>query len=549
MEIALSPEMPTYSGGLGVLAGDTIRSAADAGIPMVGITLLHRKGYFLQKISKEGIQFEYPSPWEIEKKLVELSPQVFVELYDRVVHIRGWRWDYCGLQGKIPVFFLDTRLAHNNEEDQKLTDYLYGGAPHYRLCQEIVLGIGGVRLLRALGYNSIERFHMNEGHSSLLAVELLREEMDRMQVSEVTPLILDRVRKRCVFTTHTPIPAGHDQFDKQMVEEVMCDTRILESAHLFSQGKTLNLTSVGFELSHFINGVGKRHGEVTRQLFPNYSIEAITNGVHAATWVSSAFRDLFSRYIPRWESDNASLRYILNVPLEEIWMAHQSAKRELLSFVCQHAKRELREDIFTIGFGRRITAYKRPLLLFADHERLRAIAKLNGGLQIIYGGKAHPRDYSGKGIIEELIRRGEKEESDIQFVFLENYGMETARKMTAGVDLWLNTPEPPQEASGTSGMKAALNGVPSLSVLDGWWLEGCIEGRTGWAIGTRQIEHGGIYWDATDLYQKLEDVIMPLFHNQRDEFIDVMRHAIALNGSFFTTERMLTSYIAKAYYL
>lgn len=548
MEIALSPKFPTYSGGLGILAGDTIRSAADAGLPLIAVTLLHRKGYFQQVISKEGIQSEYPAPWPVEEHLSKLDAVILVELYGRHVSVHAWRWVYQGIRGSIPVLFLDTSVPENTPFERTLTDYLYGGDHAYRLCQEVVLGIGGTRMLRALGYSSIERFHMNEGHSSLLAVELLREEVESAGISEITPIILDSVKRRCIFTTHTPIPAGHDQFAKQMVKEVTGIAPLLEAADLFTEDDILNLTFVGFQLSHFINGVAKRHGEISRELFPNYSIEAITNGVHVATWASPSFAKLYDRYIPGWRADNASLRYALNIPVSEVWAAHQSAKRELFSLLEDRYKVSLREDVFTLGYARRMTGYKRPLLLFADCERLQSIAVEVGGLQIIYGGKAHPEDIRGKALIREVIERGRSLEN-IHFVFVDNYEMDIAQKITAGVDLWLNTPEPPHEASGTSGMKAALNGVPSLSVLDGWWIEGCIEGRTGWAIGALQSENGQGYWDAHDLYEKLSENILPYFHQQRDLYGDIMRHTIALNGAFFTSERMLQSYIARAYYL
>lgn len=548
MEIALSPKIPTYSGGLGILAGDTIRSAADAGLPLIAVTLLHRKGYFQQVISEAGLQSEHPALWSVEEHLVKLDSVISVELYGRHVSVHAWRWECKGIRGSVPVLFLDTSIPENTPFERTLTDYLYGGDHAYRLCQEVVLGIGGVRMLRALGYSSIERFHMNEGHSSLLAVELLREEVERIEKSEVTTTLLDSVRRRCIFTTHTPIPAGHDQFAKEMVREVTGIAPLLEAAHLFTNDDILNLTFVGFQLSHFINGVAKRHGEVSRELFPNYSIEAITNGVHAATWTAPSFAKLYDRYIPGWRADNASLRYALNIPVSEVWAAHQSAKRELFSLLEERCKVSLREDVFTLGYARRMTGYKRPLLLFADCERLQTIAVESGGLQIIYGGKAHPEDIRGKALIREVIERG-RLLHNIHFVFVDNYEMDIAQKITAGVDLWLNTPEPPHEASGTSGMKAALNGVPSLSVLDGWWIEGCIEGRTGWAIGALQPEDGQGYWDALDLYEKLSENILPLFHQQRDLYGDIMRHAIALNGAFFTSERMLQSYIARAYYL
>jgi starch phosphorylase len=576
MEIALEEGLPTYSGGLGVLAGDTIRSAADLKVPMVAVTLLHRKGYFCQHLDASGWQTEEPAEWVVQDFLEEMPPRVTVKLEGRPVQIRAWKYEVKGIGGAtVPVYLLDCDLPENTEWDRKLTHYLYGGDSWYRLCQETVLGIGGVRMLRALGYNSLTRFHMNEGHASLLTVELLYERVRKASRKLIEAEDIEAVRGQCIFTTHTPVPAGHDQFPVDMVRRLMGEgefrldvSNVLVASlrnHIFRRGNgnsegdgplregdMLNMTYLALNLSHYVNGVAKKHAEVSQHMFAEYRVDAITNGVHAATWTSPAFQALFDKNIPGWREDNFSLRSALGIPSSEVWQAHSAAKRELVQYVNREANAGLDVDVLTLGFARRAATYKRADLLFRDLDRLRAISAKAGRLQIIYGGKAHPQDVAGKQVIQRIIQAGDALKHDIRVCYLPNYDMDLARRLVAGVDVWLNTPEPPMEASGTSGMKAALNGVPSLSTLDGWWIEGCIEGVTGWALGDRcdiTTNPGDrAACDAASLYDKLEQVIVPLFYGNRDRFLDVMRHAIALNGSFFNTQRMVLQYVLKAYF-
>jgi glycogen phosphorylase len=552
MEIGLITDMPTYSGGLGVLAGDTIRAAADLKVPVVAVTLLHRKGYFYQRLDSSGQQIEEPVDWAVNDFLTELPQRTSVTIEDRTVFLRAWKYVIAGPGDfSVPVYFLDADLPENSEWDRKLTHYLYGGDRHYRLCQEIILGIGGVRMLRALGHQAIERYHMNEGHSSLLALELLDEEAAR--AGRQTPIRedIEAVRQKCVFTTHTPVPAGQDQFPMDLVNRVLGRREVDEMRDVFCCGDLLNMTYLALNLSRYVNGVAKRHGEVSRLMFAGYNIDAITNGIHAATWTAASLARLYDRYIAGWHQDNCSLRYALSIPKQEIWQAHTTAKRELLHHVNLETNTGMDLDLLTIGFARRAAAYKRADLLFSDIERLRAIVSRSGGLQIVYAGKAHPQDEAGKEQIRKVCSARDLLRDKIKIAYLQNYSMEIGKMMTAGVDIWLNTPLPPMEASGTSGMKAAVNGVPSLSVLDGWWIEGCIEGVTGWSIGppdgemSASADHSK---DAASLYDKLERIIMPLFYSQRDDLLDVMRHAIALNGSFFNTHRMLQQYLLKAYF-
>ncbi|MBS3920261.1 MAG: alpha-glucan family phosphorylase [Deltaproteobacteria bacterium] len=569
MEIGLEAGMPTYSGGLGILAGDTIRSAADLKVPMVAMTLLHRRGYFYQRLDPEGWQREEPVQWVVEDFLEKMPHRVSVTMDGRSVHICSWRYEVVGIGGyKVPVYFLDSDLQENSEWDRTLTHFLYGGDQYYRLCQEVILGIGGVRMLRALSYHNIERFHMNEGHASLLTLELLDEETKKAGRKSITQDDIEAVRGKCIFTTHTPVPAGHDQFPIDLVRRVigprgdffdMEDVfsadlvrRILRSRETFREMKdilqsenVLNLTYLALSLSHYVNGVAKKHGEVSRLMFAEYIIDAITNGVHAATWVSEPFQELYDRHIPGWKQDNFSLRYALSIPKKEVWDVHNRAKKRLIQYVNHQTNIGMDVDLLTIGFARRAATYKRVDLLFTDIERLSEISSKVGFLQVIYAGKAHPQDQGGKELIKRIFQVKELLKKDIKIAYLENYDMEFGKMIVSGVDIWLNTPQPPLEASGTSGMKAALNGVPSLSVLDGWWIEGHIEGITGWSIGEGGPDRSK---DAISLYEKLEQVVLPMFYQDRDRFIDVMLHCIALNGSFFNTHRMMQQYVLNAYF-
>jgi starch phosphorylase len=577
MEIALENAMPSYSGGLGVLAGDTIRAAADIRLPMVAVSLLYRKGYFRQRLSDEGAQTEEPVEWDVEKFLVEEAPRVIVSLEDRRVELRAWRYSVKGVRGyEVPVYFLDADLPENDPRDRELTGSLYGGDPYYRLSQEVLLGIGGVRMLRALGHTELMRYHMNEGHAALLTIELLDEETQLSGHTSTKADDIERVRSKSVFTTHTPVPAGHDKFpveylirlfpglsrlfdgkDPSSVDLIKSIFQVEQSypdlQEAARRGASLNMTHLALSLSNYVNGVAKLHGEVSRRMFPNVPIEAITNGVHAATWASPSFRDLFDRLIPSWREDNYSLRGALGLPPEEVWAAHLLAKHDLLELVRKKTGLKLDPEAFTIGFARRATGYKRADLLLSDLDRLRQIAKNAGSFQVVFAGKAHPNDGGGKEIIKRIFKAKKALKKAVPVVFLDNYDLDIGGKLTAGGDLWLNTPQYPLEASGTSGMKAALNGVPSLSILDGWWVEGHIEGVTGWSIGEphRSGPAPGMATnnaaDAESLYSQLENVILPLFYEERSRYLAVMQHAIAINGSFFNTQRMVQQYITDAY--
>jgi starch phosphorylase len=550
MEIALESAMPTYSGGLGVLAGDTVRSAADLGLPMVAVTFVHRSGYFRQRLDALGNQSEEPDRWNPQERLEPVDASAEIEIEHRRVRIRAWRYRVKGVGGaEVPVYLLDTDLSENDERDRGLTDSLYGGDPPYRLAQEAVLGIGGLTFLRNLHEYEIATYHLNEGHSALLILSLLGERLYERLDATPTEGDLDAVRQRCVFTTHTPIPAGHDRFPYDLVREVLGERRtaLLANLGVLDNGE-LNMTHLALRGSRYVNGVAKRHSQISQELFPNVPIKAITNGVHAVTWTSEPFAELYDRRISEWRRDNLYLRYAETIAVSEIEEAHHSAKVALLSEVERRVDVRLDPSAMTIGFARRAAAYKRADMLFWDIDRLRQIAERAGPLQVVYAGKSHPRDSDGRDVIRRVFAAKEALEPSIRVVYLENYDMALASKIVAGVDLWLNTPLRPMEASGTSGMKAALNGVPSLSILDGWWIEGCVEGVTGWAIGGdgSSDADADAAQESAALYEALERVSV-VFHSYPELYSLVRRSAISLNGSFFNTQRMLSQYALNAY--
>ncbi len=572
MEIGLDPSMPTYAGGLGVLAGDTIRSAADLEIPMVAVTLLHRRGYFYQRLDERGWQHEEPVAWPINDFCELLDHRVAVEIENRTVHVGAWHYRVKGESGgEVSVYLLDTDIPDNQPWDRTLTDMLYGGDDHYRLCQEAVLGFGGFRMLRALGYGGIRRFHLNEGHAALLVLALLEEKLASRAAEGAIPAdLVEAVRGQCVFTTHTPVPAGHDQFPADLAHRVLGDRRCgwLKAC---GQDQSLNMTQLALRGSRFVNGVAMKHGEVSHSLYPGYPIHSITNGVHAVTWAAPSFQALYDRYLPDWRRDQLSLRYAVSIPGEGIWAAHAEAKRTLVEYINHETNAGFDRDVLTLGFARRAAAYKRGALIFHDIQRLAKIAEQVGALQIVFGGKAHPRDQDGKEMIHRIHEVRDALRGKVGVAYLTNYDMTLAKLVCAGVDVWLNTPLPPMEASGTSGMKAAVNGVPSLSVLDGWWIEGHVEDVTGWSIGHREgvgshlcaapvgpfrpmtsdpFSQGDVdARHAAELYRKLEETIVPCFYRDRARFIELMRHAIALNGGFFNTQRMVAQYLHNAYRL
>lgn len=403
-------------------------------------------------------------------------------------------------------------------------------------------------MLQALGFN-VRQYHMNEGHSAMLALELLRRyaySPEDVRPGE-SPYDIPRAREVCNFTTHTPLEAGHDTFPYELVQRVLGDFIEIPILKRLAGEDVLNLTRLAFNLSEYVNGVAKRHAEVSRQCFPGYQVHAITNGVHPYTWTSESFVQLYDTHLPGWCHEPELLVRADRIPDAAIWAAHVEAKYRLIEKVRAVTGVSLNPSVLTLGFARRMTAYKRPDLLFSDVERLKSIARQRP-FQIVLAGKAHPHDESGKQLIETMHRHMRQLSPAIRIAFLPNYDMNLAQTMTAGVDVWLNTPLKPLEASGTSGMKAAFNGVPHLSVLDGWWIEGCIEGVTGWAVGDSATSTGGA--EAVSLYEKLEHVVLPLYDHDggdRSAWIALMKGAICKSASFFNSHRMMRRYATEAY--
>ncbi len=547
MEIALRSEIPTYAGGLGILAGDTMRSAADLELPMVAVSLVSHAGYFHQEIDALGRQVEHAANWDIRHWAHPIDAKIAVQIEGRPVWISAWLYELEGyMGGRQPILLLDTDLNENSPGDRNITHYLYGGDSAYRLKQEIVLGLGGVRLLHAIGF-TIQHYHMNEGHSALLGLELMRRytySPEDVRPGE-SPYDLPRVRDLCSFTTHTPVEAGHDRFPYDLVQRILDTDFEMETIKHLSGEENLNMTRFALNLSEYVNGVATKHAEISNKMFPGYKVHAITNGVHPDTWSAESFRQLYDHYLPGWRHEPQLLmRADCCIPDAAILDAHAQAKQILIAKVHELTGVPLRADIPIFGFARRMAAYKRPDLLFSDPERLKAIAR-KYPFQIVVGGKAHPRDEDGKKLIEQLCAHARTLAGTITVVYLPDYDMALAQALTAGADVWVNTPLPPLEASGTSGMKAAFNGVPNLSILDGWWIEGCIEDVTGWAIGDGTTAPDN---DARFLYDKLEQVVLPMYYDRSDgAWIKVMKGAIAKNASYFNSNRMMRRYATEAY--
>jgi glycogen phosphorylase len=549
MEIGLSSDIPTYSGGLGVLAGDTIKAFVELKVPAVAISLVYSKGFFRQDIDQNGNQIENEEGWDKSSFLTLLPNKVNVMIENRNVQVQCWEYMVKSDSGYfVPVYFLDTDIEGNDPYDRTLTHWLYGGDKRYRFHQEIVLGIGGVRMLKNLGY-SASKYHMNEGHSALLILELLNETINNDETDYEKKYAFEQIKEMCVFTTHTPVPAGHDSFDIAMVHNSLGNYYPIDMLKCNRDGK-LCMTYLALNHSSYINGVAKKHGEISRMMFPGYQIDSITNGVHSNTWVCDSFQKLFDLHLPGWRKDPYNLRYALSISNEEVWNAHVAAKNKLIEYIRDTQEIHLDSSVLTIGFARRSTQYKRADLIFHNLKKLIEVEQ-NGGIQIIFAGKAHPNDGGGKEIIRKIVEISKQISDKIRVVYLPDYKISLAKLLIPGVDLWLNTPKRPLEASGTSGMKAMHNAIPNLSILDGWWIEGCIEGETGWSIGpliTSHEQENDDEQDSDDLYYKLKEIIIPMYYNDRNKWIKIMKHCVAFNASFFNTHRMVQQYVINAYF-
>ena len=534
-EIGISPSIHTYSGGLGILAGDHIKSAADLGVNMVAVTLMYKEGYFKQRMDEEGNQTEVYPRFEPDPMMEKLEGTISLPLRGREVQVQVWKYVFKGITGNsIDVLLLDTDIEENHEDDRKITLRLYSGGKDHRILQEAILGYAGIRALRKLGYPDFTTYHMNEGHCSFLTLELLKE----FDYNE------KEVRDRCHFTTHTPVPAGHDHFAADRVRRLIGDL-LPQDLKLPSMvlNSRVHMTELGLYFSRSANGVSELHGEVARDQFPESDIGHVTNGVFHRYWVGKMFREIFDRELPGWREDPKRLLEIDNVPDEEILFARRGQKKFLLEYANSQTQRALAYDVLTVGFARRAAEYKRARLIFQDKQRLIDLAKGNQ-IQFVFAGKAHPRDEHGKEILKDIVLQAKDLLGQVKIVFLENYNMWLGRLITSGVDVWLNTPLRPNEASGTSGMKATLNGVPNLSIMDGWWAEACRDGENGWAIGDPSKANDVA--DANHLYTLLEDQVLPTYYNDPQRWLKIVRESIK-TGVEFTGNRMVQDYL-KDYY-
>lgn len=543
MEIGIDSNIPTYSGGLGVLAGDTVRSAADLEIPMVGICLCYSIGYFYQLFNERGEQKEKEIDWSFFYEFDRVEQPITIKIEDKDVKVSAWLHKSIGRSGHIlPIYLLTTDVEGNEPWIKKMTGALYDSTSRWnRIVQEMILGIGSVKLLKALGYNNIQTYHLNEGHGSFAIVELFRELGD-----------VEKVKEKVVFTTHTPVAAGHDRFYKGLVNQVFINRFPSElNKYAYKDGQ-LNMTVLGMNLSRYRNGVAKKHGEISRKMFPGYDVDHITNGIHLPFWVSKPIRKMFDRKWPNWKANPRVLENAIELDDLDLFDAHIENKFNLISYQKGHSWNLLDEELITIGFARRMTYYKRPTLLFHDIDRLGKICKNN--VQIIFAGKAHPKDQIGKDLIKRIFEAGEYlyDNYGVKVVLMENYNMDLSHMLVSGVDIWLNTPNRYEEASGTSGMKACLNGVLNLSVLDGWWLEGYkMNPLAGWAIGPDDSDPKASEnnWDIDSnyLYEIIENEVTTLWLNH-DEWVFRQKNAISL-AAYFNTHRMVEEYARKSYKL
>ena len=538
LEIALESQLKTYAGGLGILAGDLLKSAADLNFSMLGLSLLNRQGYFKQTLTLSGEQIVQPDTAYNSTKLKKVPISVVVYIGAERVKVGVWEYLIKGLNNFIvPVYFLDTDFSENSQANRQLTSQLYGGDQEYRLKQEIIFGRAGVKILRLLGYKNLKKYHLNEGHGALAAVELFLNSSQNNNQEKVAA-----VRRQVVFTTHTPLKREQDVFLAAYLKQYQPDFPDYLPG-LVNQGE-VNLTVVCLYFSAYANAVSKRHQKISQKMFPGYQIKSITNGVNSLNWTAPEFKKLYDRQILNWRAFSPSLLNANKIPLIEIWLAHQKSKKRLTDYINNNSSVKLAKNVFTLGFARRFTPYKRPEFLFNDLKKLLKIQRRVGQLQIIYAGKAHPRDLEGQELIKRIYKFRKELSPKIKVIFLADYDINQAKLLTAGVDLWLNTPLPPNEASGTSGMKAAHNGVPQLSTADGWWLEGYKKNKTGWLI---KEKNGAPGVKKNNLYDLLEQEILPTYYHDPEKWQRIMRFTISLNASYFNTDRVLRQYIKEAY--
>ena len=522
-EVGFESGLHTYSGGLGVLAGDHLKSAADAGIDLVGCTLLYREGYGRQHLDKDGNQTETYAEIDPHEFLSDTGVEISLPLDGTILYSKIWMYKFKGL----PTYFLDTRHPNNSPDHISLGNRLYGGDDSTRVRQEYLLGVGGIRALQAMGHD-ITGLHLNEGHCTFAMLEMLNQGWTR-----------DELRQHCLFTTHTPVPAGHDRFSWENVSEVIGDLLPDDAKQLVDDEETCSMSHLAVALAGQVNAVSNLNAFVASGMFEDTHIHPITNGVHHETWTSPPMSKLFDEFLYGWRNNPTSLVHAGRIPDSNLIAARSEARSVLRDLVRISTGVEFEEGRLTIGFARRFATYKRANLVFSDLERLRSIGA--GKIQFVFAGKAHPRDEGGKQLIRDIFEGAAQVADEIPVAFLEDYSMDTGLAMTSGVDIWLNNPIRPMEASGTSGMKAAMNGVPNCSILDGWWPEACEHGVNGWGIGEGEENRDDVR-DATAVYDTLEHEVLPAWNDSPEHWNDLMRASIATSARF-TGARMISDYL------
>ncbi len=522
-EVGFESGLHTYSGGLGVLAGDHIKSAADAKVDLVGCTLLYRMGYGRQHLDSAGNQTETYAEIDPHDFLTDTGIEIELPLDGTTLHSKIWVYQIKG----VPTYFLDTRHPKNSPEHTSLGNRLYGGDDATRIRQEYLLGVGGIRALQALGHD-ISGLHLNEGHCTFAMLEMLHQGWSREQL-----------KQRCLFTTHTPVPAGHDRFAWDDVKGVLGELLPPDASELVDDDTTCSMSHLAVALAGQVNAVSNLNAYVASGMFEGTHIHPITNGIHHETWTSPALAELFDTHLTGWRQDPTVLAHAGRIPDVDLMNARKDARAVLRDLVRASTGVEFTEERLTIGFARRFATYKRANLVFSDLERLRSLGA--GNIQFVFAGKAHPRDEGGKQLIRDIFEGAAQVADEIPVAFLEDYSMDTGLAMTSGVDIWLNNPIRPMEASGTSGMKAAMNGVPNCSILDGWWPEACEHGVNGWGIGEGEDERDDAR-DAKAVYDTLEHEVLPAWNGNPEHWSALMRASIATSARF-TGARMINDYL------
>ncbi len=549
MECAVDSRIPTYSGGLGILAGDTLQSFADLEVPAVCITLLWKNGFTNQKLSNDGTQLDSVQEWDVERYMQPTNIKIKMPLGDKDITITAYKYTIESTKGdnEIDAYFLTPDVPENDPGTRKICDRLYIERGLTRLKQEIILGIGGYEMLKAIKYKPF-LYHINESHSAFLIASLMKDMND-----------LNRVKSRVVFTTHTPIPAAFDKFAMKDVASMLgryCDKQVLYDIYQekLEDNDELNLSWLAIKNAKNVVAVSRKHKFVSEQIFEGYRLKYVTNGIHHIKWASAHHKMLYAKYIKGWEEGPDLLRDVACIPDNEFAQAHILSKETLVEMVNSESDASFIPEDFTIAMAKRITHYKRNNLILSNPNKLIEIAENKGNIQIIFAGKAHPADPDGLAMIKSIHNASQyiaSKTKKIKIAFLENYNIHKANIILAGVDLWLNNPVRPLEASGTSGMKASLNGVPNFSVLDGWWLEACMEGINGWGIGPRpawtDLSYSDDVQDLNDIYGKLEFNILDLYYKNFSDYLKIMKMAVSTIAPYFNTHRMVSEYVTDLY--